>query len=62
MFEYFPGVVVAEPSPHTHASHSLWLEKNLLKVRNCDLECLVARYLSLAFQEALEIYTEFIKA
>ena len=59
MFEYFPGVVIAQAAPHTHARHPLRLEKYLRKVGDCDLKCLVAGDLCLAFQEALKNDTEF---
>ena len=49
MFENLPGVVVAQPPAYTHACHPLRLEKYLSKVCDCDLECLVAGYLCLAF-------------
>ena len=62
MFEDLPCVVVAEAAAHTDACHPLRLQENLLKVRDCDLESLVAGNLRLAFQEALKIYIEFIKA
>ena len=59
MFEDLPRVVVAQAPAHTDARHPLRLQENLLKVRNCDLESLVAGNLRLAFQEALKIYTEY---
>ena len=55
MFEDLPGVVVAQASAHTHARHPLRLQKYLSKVCDCDLECLVAGNLCLAFQEALKM-------
>ncbi len=55
MFEDLPRVVVAQAAAHTDARHPLRLQEYLLKVRDCDLECLVARNLRLAFQEALKI-------
>ena len=59
MFEDLSAVIVAQSSASHHSGYSLRLEKYLRKVGDCDLKCLVAGDLCLAFQEALKNDTEF---
>ena len=51
--EYLPAVIVTQTPSRHHASHSLGLEEDLVKVDYCHLEGFVAGDLGLSLEETL---------